>query len=244
MRLTEGRNRASNIISLGSAKILFYHSTRHEKSGQEVFGLLPAFCCNPLWQLPCFSRLLILFYESLPLALPFSFLCFLCDFKVLFPRSLAYHFFEVSRLQLRLGEGALEAREFQYCAEDAGEQAVAEEHLVVEDKLLQLAALGSHRDDFVRRVERRYHSVRARFEHQRVRRAVLDAYAAAYAALWDDARLLAPVLLDHLNCVDGADFHAFAAADALFRVYPRYEVRAYRLRDAEALYCEHRLAAA
>ena len=64
-------------------------------------------------------------------ALPF--LCFLCDLKILFPRRLAYHFFEVSRLQLRLGEGALEAREFEDCAEDSGEQAVAEEHFVVED---------------------------------------------------------------------------------------------------------------
>ena len=51
-------------------------------------------------------------------ALPF--LCFLCDLKILFPRRLAYHFFEVSRLELRLGEGALEAGEFEDCAEDAG----------------------------------------------------------------------------------------------------------------------------
>ena len=77
-----------------------------------------------------------------------------------------------------------------------------------------------------------------------MRRAVLDADSAADAALGDDARLFAPVLFNHLNRVDGANLHALAAADALFRVYPRYEVRAYRLRDAEALYREHRLAAA
>ena len=110
--------------------------------------------------------------------------------------------------------------------------------------LLELAALGRHRYDFMRSVERRYHPVRARLEHQRVRRAVLDADSAADAALGDDARLFAPVFLNHFDCVDGAYLHAFAAADALFRVYPRYEVRAYRLRDAEALYREHRLAAA
>ena len=77
-----------------------------------------------------------------------------------------------------------------------------------------------------------------------MRRAVLDADSAADAALGDDARLFASVLFNHFDCVDWAYLHALAAADALFRVYPRYEVRAYRLRDAEALDREHRLAAA
>ena len=29
-----------------SSKTPFYRSTQHRKSGQEVFNLLPAFCCN------------------------------------------------------------------------------------------------------------------------------------------------------------------------------------------------------
>ena len=33
----------SSIVSLESAKMPFYRSTRHRKSGQEVFDLLPAF---------------------------------------------------------------------------------------------------------------------------------------------------------------------------------------------------------
>lgn len=46
MRLAEGRNRISNIITLESGKMRFYCSTQHRKSGQEVFDFLPAFCCN------------------------------------------------------------------------------------------------------------------------------------------------------------------------------------------------------
>lgn len=43
MRLAENGNRTSSIVSLESAKMPFYRSTRHRKSGQEVFDLLPAF---------------------------------------------------------------------------------------------------------------------------------------------------------------------------------------------------------
>ena len=35
--------RDASIVSLESAKMPFYRSTRHRKSGQEVFDLLPAF---------------------------------------------------------------------------------------------------------------------------------------------------------------------------------------------------------
>lgn len=35
--------RIISIVSLESAKMPFYRSTRHRKSGQEVFDLLPAF---------------------------------------------------------------------------------------------------------------------------------------------------------------------------------------------------------
>lgn len=66
MRLVECGNSVDNTISLESAKIPFYRSTQYRKSGQEVFDLLPVFRGNPLWQLPCFSRFLILFYEWLP----------------------------------------------------------------------------------------------------------------------------------------------------------------------------------
>lgn len=37
-----------------------------EKAGKKFLTSYPLFCCNPLWQLPCFSWLLILFYEYLP----------------------------------------------------------------------------------------------------------------------------------------------------------------------------------
>ena len=50
--------------TLGSAKMLFYRSTRHRKSGQEVFDLLPAFCRN-LYGNYIFDWLLILLGESL-----------------------------------------------------------------------------------------------------------------------------------------------------------------------------------
>ena len=43
MRFIEDGNRASNIISLESAKMPVYRSIQYRKSGQEVFDLLPAF---------------------------------------------------------------------------------------------------------------------------------------------------------------------------------------------------------
>lgn len=53
-----------------NAALLVPHST--EKSGQEAFGFLPAFRGDPLWKLPCFCWLLMLFYEQLPFARRFS----------------------------------------------------------------------------------------------------------------------------------------------------------------------------
>ena len=61
MRLAEGRNRASNIISLGNAKMLFYCSTRYRKRGQEVLTSYPlsVAACLPAVKLVCFQTFLI-----------------------------------------------------------------------------------------------------------------------------------------------------------------------------------------
>ena len=87
---------------------------------------------------------------------------------------------------------------------------------------------------------------------------MLDADAAADAALGDDARPFHAVFarrhlggraggvfyLRHLNGVDGAYFFAFAAADAFGLFDSGDVIRADRLRDAETLDREQRLAAA
>ena len=72
MRLTEGGNRAGSIISLGCAKMPFYRPTRHRKSGQEVFDLLPAFCCNPYGSYPISVGCWYCFMSSYLCPYPFS----------------------------------------------------------------------------------------------------------------------------------------------------------------------------
>ena len=94
------------------------------------------------------------------------------------------------------------------------------------------------------RIERCDEPVRARFERERVRWAVLDAYAAADTALGDDVRFFASIFFCHLYCVDWTNFQTFPTADAFFRVNLRNKVRADSLRYAETLDGEHRLAAA
>lgn len=46
MRLAECRNEVGNVISLEGGKTMFYRSTQHRKSGQEVKDLLPVFGYN------------------------------------------------------------------------------------------------------------------------------------------------------------------------------------------------------
>ena len=73
MRLAEDGNWASSIVSLESAKRLFYRSTQYTKSGQEVFNLLPAFCGNPYGSYPVSVGCWYCFMSSYhPLALFFA----------------------------------------------------------------------------------------------------------------------------------------------------------------------------
>ena len=153
--------------------------------------------------------------------------------------------FDESGLELLLRQGALDGGHFEDGAEHAGQQPVAEEHAVVEDEVLQAAALGGHDHGAVRGVERRDGAFRTGDEHGGAVIAAARTDAAAQADLGVEVQPVRTVrVFDHGQGIDGAEPGAAPALDALLLIDGDDEVGVDGLGHLEALDRGEGLAAA
>ena len=155
---------------------------------------------------------------------------------------------EVARTELLAGQDLFDRWEFQDHAEQRRQGTMAAEHLVVENQVLQLAALDRHEHNLVRRVDRRDDALLPRLHGQGADSAVAGADPAAKAEVFVYVCLLAAEAIgaidlegDHLDRADDQT----AAATAAVRLHPGNEITGVnRAFMAETLSGKHRLATA